>query len=196
MQLHQEADRALALADKGLKRLEKYLSDEPNDVAVRDLCLKLHGNKAFILEPLDRPSEAAREWAWVVELSPEPVPHYYRIFLARALVQSGDVATAAVQEQLVKRDSVRSADDLYNLAAYHALCAGVAKRDERTTPEEREKLVESQTEEALLWLRSAVDAGLFNDPAARRRALTDDSFIPVRDHPEFGRLIELVETKP
>ena len=65
-------DEAIARADAGLVRLEPYLRIEPNDWEARDMCLKLHGNRAFALAQLGRHRESMREWTRVVELAASP----------------------------------------------------------------------------------------------------------------------------
>ena len=95
-------NEAVARADAGLSRLEPYVRLEPLDEQARELCLKLHGNRAHALAALGRHREAASEWTRVMELSPQPVPASYRIFLSFELLHSGELDGALTQTELVK----------------------------------------------------------------------------------------------
>jgi tetratricopeptide (TPR) repeat protein len=183
-------DEAIARADAGLGRLEPYLRIEPNDWEAREMCLKLHGNRALALAQLGRHRESVREWTRVVELAREPVPPDHRIRLAIELVLAGDMAGARTQTQLLNPASKTSAADCYNLACVMALSAAAAGKDTRTLLAERARLVEADISDALRWLESAARSGFFKDPANRDHARNDPDLSVLASRAEFRKLIE------
>jgi hypothetical protein len=171
-------------------RLEPYLKLEPNDATARDICLKLHGNRAHALGGLQKHAESATEWARVLELSPKPIPDEYRIRLALELVPSGELARALEQAERVKSTSGMPADDRYNLACLYALCAGSVVKDGNISTPDRSRLVDSHTTNALAWLKSAHDAGVFDKPGMRDYAKKDPDLAILADRPEFKQIVE------
>jgi tetratricopeptide (TPR) repeat protein len=157
-------EEAIVRADSGLNRLEPYLKVEPNDTIARQLCLNLHGNRAYALVGLQKHAEAAAEWTRVVELAAVPVPEDYRVRLAIELAQTGDLARALAQVDLVKGSKETSGNDCYNLGCLYALCAAAVQKDTRRPLAQRSTLVESHIKSATRWLNSARDAGLFKKP--------------------------------
>jgi tetratricopeptide (TPR) repeat protein len=196
LQFSKRPDKAVERSDDGLKCVEKYLSHEPNDMAVRELCLKLHGNRALCLADLRRHRESADDWARVVELSTEPVPPGYRIQWAVELVKAGDIPRAVLQVQLVKPEQVVSGEDRYDLAIYHAASAAAAASNTRVPPDRRASVDDPHIKDALRWLKLAAETGFFNVPAQRDNALKDPVLASLHDNPEFRRLIEPAKTKP
>ncbi len=87
-------DESITRSEAGLREIEPYLKREPNDAVARDVCLKLHGNRAWAFSALGKHRESASDWTRVVELSPEPVPARYRVPLAVELVQADELARA------------------------------------------------------------------------------------------------------
>jgi tetratricopeptide (TPR) repeat protein/tRNA A-37 threonylcarbamoyl transferase component Bud32 len=183
-------DEAIARSGAGLSSIEAYLRAEPDDREARDLCLKLHGNRAYALGALGRHGEASQDWERVVQLSSLPVPVSYRVRLAIELLLIGETARALDQAKLVNPSSEISGDDRYNLGCLFGLLATNASKDSRAVPEERVRLVESFIGEALVWLKSASSAGFFQKPANCDHARKDPDLAILRDRAEFQKLIE------
>ena len=183
------SNEALSRVDAGLSRLEPYARLEPLDEQARDLCLKLHGNRAHALAALGRHRDAAQEWTRVVELSPQPVPASYRIFLGFELLHSGELDGALTQTELVKSYPEISAADKYNLGCIFSLLARAAKKKPELSQDERSHLIDAHIAEALRWLKVAAETGFFRDPANRNNARNDSDLAILADRDEFRTLI-------
>ena len=181
---------AIDRADAGLRQIEPYLKNVPEDAIARQNCLKLHGNRALGLAGLGRHRDSAADWMQVVELSPEPVPAGPRVQLAIELVSSGQVEPALKQAQLVKSAQGLSGDACYNFGCLYALAAGAVTKDRGLSTVERERSIDSHIADAIRWLNSAFDAGFFRDSANRDHAMKDDDLKILRDRPEFRRFVE------
>jgi eukaryotic-like serine/threonine-protein kinase len=183
-------NEAIARADVGLSRLEPYCRLEPLDGLARELCLKLHGNRAHALAATGRHREAVDEWTRVVELSPQPVPANYRVFLAFELVHSGDLDGALKQTTFVKANPSISAVDQYNLGCVSALVAVAVRNNTQLSPEVRTCQVEGHIIDAIRWLKGAAATGFFRDPANRDAARTDSDLAILADRDAFRRLVD------
>jgi eukaryotic-like serine/threonine-protein kinase len=186
----------IAKADSDLNQLESYLRIEPHDEEARNICLKVHGNRAYALGESGRHREAADDWARVVELSPEPVSPAFRIGWAHELIEAGETARGFTQIQLVKSMSALSGEDRYNLACCLCLYAVATRKDSRISPDQRVRLVETQILDALQWLKSAADAGLFQNPAMRDSAAKDPDLMILAGRNEFQQLIKPPRAMP
>jgi tetratricopeptide (TPR) repeat protein len=183
-------NEAITRADVGLSRLEPYCRLEPLDELARELCLKLHGNRANSLAATGRHREAAAEWKQVVELSAQPVPANYRVFLASELVHSGDLDGALAETALVKAGPHLAAEEQYNLACISSLLAAATRSNTQLSPEKRAHLVEARIADALRWLEGAATTGFFRDPAKQGWAKRDPDLAILADREEFRKLIE------
>ena len=182
-------DQAVARATQAIERVNSYIVTEPNDRLARDLCLKLHGNRARALAAQGKHKESAADWARVVELSSQPVPVNYRCLLALELIQAGDLDGGVAEAERAGGTAALSGAELYNLACVFSRAAGAVKSDERASPEGRARRVESYASRAIAALRKAAQAGLFRDRAMRDDAGTDPDLESVRDRPEFRQII-------
>jgi hypothetical protein len=189
-------DDAIARCDAGLGLVDAYLSKEPNDAPARRVAMRLHGNRAVSLKDLGRHRESAEDWARVVELSPDPVPPGFRIQWAVELLKSNEPSRAAAQIQLVKQDKVVRDADCYSFCVYFAICGAAARNDARAAPAQRAILVETHVKDALRWLKSTAETGVFNDATQREAALKDPDLKILRDRPQFRQLIDSSTPKP
>jgi hypothetical protein len=139
---------------------------------------------------LGKHRESTAEWARVIELAPEPVPPNYRLQFALGLLKSGEGARAVAEAQLLKPDSHMSGEDRYNVACVYALAVQAIRTDSRGSPEERMGLEKVYIKDALEWLRSAAESGLFNDPEMRNHAKKDPDLTAVASLVEFRRIVE------
>jgi hypothetical protein len=89
-----------------------------------------------------------------------------------------------------------SGDECYNLACLYSLSAAAARDDKRLPFNERARLAESRISDALRWLKSSAEAGLFKNPDARVQAKSDPDLEILRDRAEFRLLLQSGETKP
>jgi tRNA A-37 threonylcarbamoyl transferase component Bud32/tetratricopeptide (TPR) repeat protein len=188
-------DDAITRSDAGLKILEPYLRNEPNDLEARMVKLHLHGNRANSFAAKGKHRESADDWARVVELSAQPVPPAFRIDLAIALVRSGEIARASAQARLLPAAQIVSGKDRYNFGAYFALRASAVRKDPSVSPAERARLVDFDITEAMCWLTSAAETGLFKEPAMRDLVKKDPDFAALADRAEFQHLVERVQTE-
>jgi serine/threonine protein kinase len=186
----QKYDQAIARANGALDRLESYLRLEPNHQLARDICLKLHANRAQALAARQRHKEAADDWGRVLELSTEPVPPNYRIVLAFEFLQCGELDRAIAQARLAREAVALSGEDLYNLGCLFSRAAAAAGSHQRGKGEERSGRLESYVADALSALQKAAAAGYFRDPAVRELAGKDHDLDFVRDRREFRRIFD------
>jgi eukaryotic-like serine/threonine-protein kinase len=188
-------DEAIEKTGAGITRIEDYLKREPNDAIARDTCLKLHGNRALSFSALEKYADSAKEWASVVTLSPEPVPPGYRLGLAFALYQSGDVTGALTQAKVVEIAPEINGDGRYNVARIFAKAAKAAQNDGKLSGESLEILVNSHISDAMRWLNAARDARYFDNAEARDDAKKDPDFAILTDRPDFREIIEPPQNK-
>jgi tetratricopeptide (TPR) repeat protein len=192
------ANESIARADLGLELLEPYLRAEPDDLAVREINLKLHGNRAYALAAAGRHLEAAGERTKVIELSPQPVPPGYRIRLAVDLLRAGETERAMIQAQLLKPAPEVSAYDRYNLGCLYCLCAVAAQSDKHAAPEVRTRLFRRSTNRESAWLVDVRRLGGLL-PESREPRICKARFRP-RDpganRDEFRKLVDSEGGKP
>ncbi|HKI19133.1 MAG TPA: hypothetical protein VKA15_14700, partial [Isosphaeraceae bacterium] len=187
-ELHRN-DQAIARANSAIELLESYLRVEPNDQVVRDLCLKLHGNRGQALGAVGKSREAAADWERVVELAGDPVPPQYRITLASKLLEIGELDRALSQAVLAKRTGGGSGEAHYNLGCFYARAAAAVQKDPNKHSEERSRVFELYVADALAAIQKAARAGLFLDPAMRDHALKDSDLTILRDQEQFRRIL-------
>jgi hypothetical protein len=185
----QSYDQAIKRADGALGRLESYIGKEPHDQEARDICLKLHGNRAQALGAVQKHREAAADWARVVALSAPPVTPNYRVALALELLQSDERDRAVEQAQLARRADGLAASDLYNLGCVFSRAAREVQSDTSVNKEEQARRAASYVNDAVAALQKAAEAGFFRDPAVRDYAGKDPDLDFVRDRLEIRRLI-------
>ena len=183
-------DEAIDQVDSALPGVEDYLRKEPNDHIARGICLKLHGNRARVFTKLQRHAEAAKDWARVVELSPEPVPDEYRVRLAIELLHVGELTLALPQAEFLKPTMKIGGEDRYNLGCLYGRCAISVQKDASVSPAQRSRLVEAHIKDALRWLKSAREAGFFDDQRVRDHAKNDPDLAMLAELDEFRRIIE------
>jgi tetratricopeptide (TPR) repeat protein len=190
-----KADRAFECFERGLALLDDALSREPAETTLRYNALNLHGSRANLLATLGRHSDAVKDWDKVVELNDDPADRVsYRLLRILALVRTKDYArgvTEAVAISQAQSDSGKlAAADLYNYGCFFALASVAAEGDERLDPAERRRRAQSYAATSLDWLKRAGGTGFFNDPKNREHAGTDADLRPLRNLPEFRKLLE------
>jgi serine/threonine protein kinase/tetratricopeptide (TPR) repeat protein len=181
---------AVSRADEGLIHIDAYLRNEPNDAAARDMCLKLHGNRGYALMGLENHRDSAAEWARVIELAPQPVPPIYRIRLAIELLKSGENARALTEAELVKPDPSIGGEDRYNVGCVFARSAASIHGDSHLASEQRAGLEKAYIKSALLWLKSAAEVGLFNNPVMCDEAKNDPDLAILAPLGEFRQIVD------
>jgi eukaryotic-like serine/threonine-protein kinase len=196
LQLSQKLEAADARARAGVDRLDAYLLSEPNDQAARDICRKLHGNRAYLLPGLNKHREAAAEWFRVFELSTGQIPTKYRAKLAVALLYADSLDRALDQAKLVETPSGVSADDCYCLGRLYARAAGAVRKDNAVPIDQRDRSFESHISKALAWLTSAAEAGYFKDQEERDGAKLDEDFKVLHAREEFRALLDPKPNRP
>jgi len=189
-------NEAIAKADAGIGQLEAYLRREPLDLGARQLCLKLHGNRAHALGALGRHHDAAVAWTSVLALSTQPVPANFRILLAVELFHAGDIDAAVAQTRLVTEGSPLSVSENYNLACLCALFGVAARNNSRLATDERTRLAETHLAQAIRRLKAAEAAGFFREPASREQARIDPDLAILADNDEFRRLLNPGAAEP
>jgi tetratricopeptide (TPR) repeat protein/tRNA A-37 threonylcarbamoyl transferase component Bud32 len=179
---------AIALSDRGLKSIEPYLQQEPNDAATRELCLKLHGNRAYAFASLGKHRESVADWEQVVALSDEPIPAQYHMELAFGLMRLRMRDRALSQVRLAEADRRITAGHRYNFACLYSLAAASAKAA-MASSDRRSPVVESYITQGLSWFKSAADDGHFKDPANAEFARKDPDLQRLRERPEFEQIL-------
>ncbi len=185
----QRDSEAIAKAEAGIGQLEAYLRREPLDIGARELCLKLHGNRAYALGTLGRHHDAAVAWTKVVATSIEPVPANYRILLAVELFHAGDTSAAVAQTRLVTDNPPLSVSENYNLACLYALFGVAARGNSQLATDERTRLAETHIGEAIRRLKAAEAAGFFREPASREQARADPDLAILANNDEFQKMV-------
>jgi serine/threonine protein kinase len=188
---------AIDQVDSALPGVEDYLGKEPNDHIARGICLKLRGNRALVFTRLQRHTEAAKDWARVVELSPEPVPDDYRVRLAIELLQTNEqlhadeLTSGLAQAKFLKPTAEKIASmDRYKLGCLYGRCAKSVQTDANVSPAQRSHLVKAHIKGALDWLKSAREAGFFKEQSTRDRARNDPDLAMLAELDEFRQIIE------
>jgi tetratricopeptide (TPR) repeat protein len=183
-------DEAIDQVDSALPGVEDYLRKNRNDHIARGICLKLHGNRARVFTQFERHAEAAKDWARVVELCPEPVPDEYRLRLAIELLHIGEITVALAQAEFLKPTMKIGGEDRYNLGCLYGRCATSVQKDASVSPAQRSRLVEAHIKHALDWLKSARKAGYFDDQRVRDHAKNDPDLAILAELDEFRQIIE------
>jgi hypothetical protein len=94
------------------------------------------------------------------------------------------------QAQLIKASPGVSPMDRYNVACVLSDCATFVRADSRVAEPQRARTVESDVTEAMAWLRSASESGLFRDHEMRESARNDAALGILRARPEFRNIID------
>jgi hypothetical protein len=79
--------------------------------------------------------------------------------------------------------------DCYNLACLYSRDAAATKKAQSVSDEQRKRTVDAHISHAMQWLKSAVAAGWFLDPARREMAKKDPDLDILRDCPEFEDIL-------
>ena len=89
----------------------------------------------------------------------------------------------------MKADPGISAEQQYNLSCVSALCAVAVRSNAKLAPQERARLVEIHSIEALRSLKGAAMTGFFREPANRDWARKDPDLAILAERDEFRTLI-------
>jgi tetratricopeptide (TPR) repeat protein len=117
-----------------------------------------------------------------------------RLRRAVALARTGAHTAAAVEAEAVA-GKVGGGEELFDLGRVYALCAAAVTVDEKLPAEDREKLAEKYTRQALDRLQQAQQGGFFADAAHRERLEKDSDLDSLRKLPEFAALLEKARGK-
>ncbi len=157
--------------------------------------MSLHGSRANLLPSLGRHSEAVADWDKVLELNDDPADRLsYHLFRILALVRTKDYARGVEEAISVSQEQSGSrkiaAADLYNDACIFALASAAAGNDAHLDPAECRRGALSYADTLLEWLKRAAATGFFDDPKTRDVAANDADLAPLRDRPDFRKLLE------
>ena len=180
--------------ERGLAMVEDALGREPGEARLRSGALNLHGSRANLLGSLGRHREAVADWDRVIELCDDPADRTsYRFHRILTLVRTSDYVRGVREaEEAARGQSDRTpiaGTDLYNYACIFGLAAAAARADRRLDDAERRRLAESYSGTALAWLDRAAKKGFFDEPQNRVHARRDADLAPLRDRPEFRKLL-------
>jgi tetratricopeptide (TPR) repeat protein len=189
-----QTDRASQCFQRGLALLDEALEREPGETILRYTALNLHGSRANLLTSLGRHAEAVSDWDKVIELNDEPADRItYRLMRILELLRTKDYRrgiSEALAVSTQQSDSGKLAGpDLYNYACIFGLASVAAQADDRLDASERRRRARAYADTSLKWLERAVGAGFFDDPKNRDHAARDSDLAPLRDRPEFRKLL-------
>ena len=94
------------------------------------------------------------------------------------------------QAELLKSTQSLAGQDCYNLGCLLSLCADSVQKDASVSAAERSRLVDSYIRDALHWLRSARNAGFFDNGGAHAIAGQDSDLAILAGRAEFRQLLE------
>jgi tetratricopeptide (TPR) repeat protein len=114
-----------------------------------------------------------------------------RVTLADSLMHLGDHAAAAVVAEQILQIGLDPSTDAYEAACILALCASVAEKDDRLTPEQSKQKVELYANQAMKLLREAIQKG-FQDLDHLRR---DSELAALRSRKDFTEFLAQLEAK-
>ena len=183
-------DQAVARADKAIDRIEAYLAAEPGDAIGRDICLKLHGNRAHALSAQGKHKESAADWTRVVALCCRSGGGELSDRAGCRAATSG--RAGASRRRSGESGNGRRARGRRAVQSRLCVCAGrrcsetrrpLLTRGARTPHRDLHRGRAGRAEKAAA-------AGLFRDQAMREQARTDPDLEFVRSRPDFRQIIE------
>ena len=176
-----QAAAALPLYAKAVAALKPVHEQNPQLGLARLALRNAHGARAKALDALQRPAEAAKDWAQMLQLLPAAEQPIFRQMYAFSLARAGDHVTAAQEANVLARHPKANEFALYKLAWIHALCAAAVKDDA--------KLQEQYATRAVALLRQAVGKG-FRELAHLKK---NDELDGLRQRDDFRRLLADLE---
>jgi serine/threonine-protein kinase len=188
---------ALPWFDKAQAALEGVRRRQPGHAEARRFLWVTHWQRADALRWLGRPAESLKEWDRALELSPtEEARLTTRLSRAKALTGVGKYEQAAVEaEELAGRPSV-SDFAVYEAAGVLSGASEAAARDAQRPAAERQQRAERYAAGAVALLRRLQSQGYFKNRAIFTTMQKDKEFDPLRQRPDFQRLVTEIGRKP
>ncbi len=192
-----EPQAALEWFDKGQATLEKARRAGRGDGRADSFLGNVHGNKADALMELGRNADAVAEWERALQFpAPEGTRTYRRVWRALALARLGRYEEAVpVAEELAGRKGTEDYN-LYQAACVLAVSSAQAGRDAKRAEAERWERAEKYAAAAVALLRRLQSGGYFKDRSNVADLQKDKDLGPLRQRPDFQKLLSEVEKKP
>jgi len=161
-------------------------SDAKNGVAFKQLSHNAYLMRADMLTQMKRYSEALDDLNRTLELSAAERKPMVQLVRAGSLARAGRYVEAAAEVEKLK-NVYQGTDAAYRFAGVYALSAAAVGADERLSNEERQKLGEPYSAQAMKYLSAAANAGYFKIAENRQRLQNDPDFAALRERPEFKK---------
>jgi serine/threonine protein kinase/Flp pilus assembly protein TadD len=160
---------------KAIDTLEPVHGAEPRHVTARTFLRNSHRGRAEAYDALEKHTEAARDWARAIELTPSLERGDLCWKLASSQIRAGQVDEAVTQLTDLTSSGQPTADDWYNFACVCSIASG--KSVDRK---------QEYADRAMQMLQKAVQAG-WKDAAHMKR---DTDLDPLRGRDDFKLLVE------
>jgi serine/threonine-protein kinase len=194
---HGDPNEALPWFDKAQAALKGALRHDEGNVGARRFLWVTHWQRADALLKLERLAESLTEWGRAVELSPTAEERATtRVSQAYALARLGKYDQAApVAEEYAGRPSARGFM-AYRAARVLSLASAAAGRGPGREAAEREKLAERYASGAVALLRRLQSQGYFKDRSNVSYMEKDKDLGPLRQRPDFQKLLTELGKQP
>jgi tetratricopeptide (TPR) repeat protein len=188
-------EESLEWSARAIRLLEPLLEQDPRDVSARMVLFDTFMGRAYALERLDRPEEAAKDWRRAADLSAGQSHINMRLYRLFPLAHLGEHVQATAEIETLLAEGHVQGLNLSNFATVHARCAAAVAHDARLSPAEREMLADKYGGRAVELLRKAHATGYFRDPDRLARMKENKDFDAIRSRPDFQRLLVELEKK-
>jgi tetratricopeptide (TPR) repeat protein len=155
---------------------------------LRNQVFEAHCSRAEAWMQLRHPAEALIDWECALALDDGSRRNWLRARRASSLASLGQYADAADEARSLLSEPSASTSVVYLAAGVCAQAIAAALREDRPA-EDREKAAKEYAALSLEGLNRARARGYFQDQAALDRLLKDPDFAPLRQRPEFSKLM-------
>jgi tetratricopeptide (TPR) repeat protein len=176
---------ALTWLGKARQQFEAVAQKAPRDTGARsNLCIACWG-QALALGRLGRHAEALADWERALQVAAVPVRSLLRLYRALTLARLKDHARATAEADAVVRVAKNvSGDTFHNAACVYALSVAAVQ--------EHPPQAAAYAARAVALLRQAIQKGY----TTRERLEHDKDLDPLRQHPDFQKLLSQLGKKP
>jgi tetratricopeptide (TPR) repeat protein len=187
------AEASLEWYDRAIRTEEPVLTQDPRDVLARMGLFNDYMGRGEALRQLGRREEAERDWRRMLALSADQPEIRMRLYRPSPLSDLGEHVRATTEMETLLAEGQAQPLDLYRFGYIYSRCSGVAAKDARLLPAEREKLADQYGRRAVELLRRAQAAGYFRDAGRLARMKQHKELDPIRDRDDFKRFVAELE---
>jgi tetratricopeptide (TPR) repeat protein len=192
-----EAKEALGWFDKAQATLEEVLRRDRRHGGANDFMLNTHLNRTQALFDLGRDAESLAEWDRALTFpASESSRTYLQLGRARPQARLGQYQEAAALAERLAAGKGVDGFNIYAAACVFSRASESAGRDAQRPEAERRQLAERYAGGAVALLRRLQSGGYFKDRATVTDMQKDKDLDPLRQRPDFQRLLSEVSKKP